>query len=297
MNTAHNGNVYFVGPGRAHTSITGLFLELADDEQEKTIYLDPGTYDIFQEYREAGIPSPPDTVTSPDYFTYNAFLPRNTALIGIGNVQLRFSPSPDEITYGESRTWSPLNILGACHIENIEIYCKNGRYCIHDDSHNAYQNTVHYYKHVRCIYELSDTKDGRLLGFNNTIGNGMAQGTKFEFEDCTFQFLGGGNHSAFYTHEGGSDNPENSPTLIFKHCLFLGSKNNNRVLRLQNLASADLHIHTLVESCYLLGGIYLTIYSDKSAQHFDVTLLNSGNPPQLIDKEEENRYPIKVYRA
>jgi len=52
-----------------------------------------------------------------------------------------------------------------------------------------------------------------------------------------------------------------------------------------------------VESCYLLGGIYLTIYSDKSAQHFDVTLLNSGNPPQLIDKEEENRYPIKVYRA
>ena len=294
MNADH---IYYVGPTREHTSLTQLFLDLKQDEREKTIYIDAGTYDIFREYKEAGMASPPDDVTAPDYFVYNAFLPINTALIGIGNVKLVFAPSADEITYGESRTWSPLNILGACHIENIEIYCKNGRYCIHDDSHNDYKNTIHYYKHVRCIYELGDTKDGRLLGFNNTIGNGMAQGCKFEFEDCTFQFVGGGNHSAFYTHEGGSSNPENAPSLIFKNCLFLGSEDNERVLRLQNLATADLQILTRVESCYLLGGIYLTIYGQKAKQHFDVTLINSGNPPQKIDKEDENPYPIKVYQS
>lgn len=289
--------VYRVGPDRAFKSLTRLFLALAGDESEKTILVDPGTYDIFSEYREAGIPPPPDDVASPDYFAYNAFLPCNTKLIGIGNVRLMFAPDPEQITYGESRTWSPLNILGACHIENIEIFCKNGRYCIHDDSHNQYQNTVHYYKHVRCVYELSDIRDGRRLGFNNTVGNGMAQGTKFEFEDCTFQFVGGGDHSAFYTHEGGSANGENSPSLIFRNCLFLGSEDNNRVLRLQNLAKADLHIHTRLESCCLVGGIYLTIYCETSAQHFDVTLINSGNPPQKIDREAENPYPIKVFRA
>ena len=113
-----------MGPTRKHTSLTRLSLELSGDESEKTIYVDAGIYDIFREYRQAGIPTPPDDVTASDYFTCNAFLPLNTRLISIGNVQLRFAPAPDEITYGESRTWSPLNILGACHIENIEIYCK-----------------------------------------------------------------------------------------------------------------------------------------------------------------------------
>lgn len=290
-------DIYYVGPHRDHTSLTKLFLGLKDDAREKTIYVDPGVYDMFAEYKAANIPSPPDDVSSPDYFTYNAFLPLNTRLVGIGNVQLRFAPTPEQITYGESRTWSPLNILGACHIENIEIYCKNGRYCIHDDSHNRYQNTVHYYKDVRCIYELSDTlADGRLLGFNNTIGNGMAQGAKFEFDSCTFQFIGDNKHSAFYTHESGHENPENSPSLIFRNCLFLGGEGNPRVLRLQNLGTANLRVRTRLESCYLSGGIYLTIYKETSAQHYDVMLINSGNPPQKIDRPEENIYPIKVYQ-
>lgn len=288
---------YYVGPTREHTSLTGLFLELAGDERWKSIYVDAGTYDIFQEYRQAGIKTPPDDVIAGDYFDYNAFLPPNTRLIGMGNVRLVFAPSAEEITYGESRTWSPLNVLGGCYIENIEIFCKNGRYCIHDDAHNRYKDTEHIYKHVRCTYEMSDEKDGKLLGFNNTIGNGMSQGCKFEFADCTFRFVGGGDHSAFYTHEVGEKNPEHVPSLIFRNCLFLGSEDNRRVLRLQNLATADLHIPVRVESCYFLGGIYLTIYRPDSAQHYDVMLLNSGNPPQLIDREEENRYPIQVYSA
>lgn len=287
--------IYHVGPTREHTSLTRLFLLLQDNENEKTIYVDPGVYDMFREYKEAGITSPPDDVKSPNYFIYNAFLPPNTRLIGIGNVVLRFAPEPHEITWGESRTWSPLNIVGACHIENIEIFCKNGRYCIHDDGHNSHKNTVHYYKHVRCIYELSDEVEQGRLGFNNTIGNGMAQGAKFEFESCTFEFRGGGNHSAFYTHESGRDDPENAPSLIFRNCLFLGTPDNDRVLRLQNLATTDLRIHTRLESCVLVGGIYLTIYKETSAQHYDVMLINSGNPPQRIDRPEENKYPIVVY--
>lgn len=288
-------NIYYVGPEREHKSITQLFLDLKDDYSEKIIYIDPGTYDIFKEYKDAEIPSPPDDVRSPDYFDYNAFLPLNTRLIGIGQVVLDFSPEANEITYGESRTWSPLNILGACYIENIEIYCKNGRYCIHDDSHNQYQDTLHYYKNVRCTYERSDfNADGKRLGFNHTIGNGMAQGSTFLFDDCYFEFKGGTANPAFYTHESGSENPWHAPTLTFRSCTFKGGIGNSKTICLQNLATADIYIPTLFENCTIEGGIYLNIYSDSSAQHYDVTLVNSGNPLQMIDQMHLNRYPIRV---
>ena len=289
--------IYYVGPTREHKSLTKLFLELENNYVKKIIYVDEGTYDMFKEYKEAGIPSPPDDVSSPDYFTYNAFLPPNTALIGVGNVRLEFNPSADEITYGESRTWSPLNIIAPCYIENIEVFCKNGRYAIHDDSHNAAndQGSQHIYKNVRAIYELSDIdSQGRRLGFNNTIGNGIAQGAEHLFEDCLFEFRGANTYSAFYTHESGSKNPENSPTLTFRGCTFLGGEGNTRTIRLQNLATTDLHIVTTIEDCYIEGGIYLTIYKDTSAQHFDVTVIRSGNPPVMIDKPEENKYPVKI---
>ena len=66
---------------------------------------------------------------------------------------------------------------------------------------------------------------------------------------------------------------------------------------MQNLATTPLHIHTRLESCVLVGGIYLTIYKETSAQHYDVTLIRSGNPPQRIDRPEENPYPINVFEA
>ena len=286
--------IYYVGPTREHKSITKLFLELKDNYFKKIIYIDEGTYDMFREYKDAGIPTPPDDVESPDYFTYNAFLPPNTALIGVGNVRLEFNPKADEITYGESRTWSPLNIEGECYIENLEIYCKNGRYCIHDDGHNKFQGTTHYYKNVRTVYEYSDLdSQGRRLGFNNTIGNGIAQGAKFVFEDCHFEFKGSDKNSAFYTHESGSQ-PGPQSYLTFINCTFLGGPGNARTVRLQNLATANIRVETTFENCTIEGGIYLTIYKDTSAQHFDVTLINSGNPPQMIDDMANNRYPIKV---
>lgn len=288
-------SIYYVGPEREHTSLSRLFLELSDDYAEKTVYVDSGVYDIFKEYKELGVKSPPDDVKAGDYFSYNVFLPLNTKLIGLGDVCLKFSPEPKDITYGESITWAPLNVLGGCHIENIEIYCKNGRYCIHDDCHNKHQNVNHCYKNVRCVYELGDEKDGKLLGFNNTIGFGFGQGCRFEFDDCTFEFVGGGNHSAFYGHEAGRENPSNAPILVIRNCKILGSTDNDRAVRLQSLAVADLRVLTSFESCNIVGGIYLTIHNNDSAQHFDVTLNNSGNPPLKIDKEEENRYPVKNF--
>lgn len=288
-------NIYYVGPTREHKSMTQLFLDLADDTQEKVIFLDEGTYDIFQEYKDANIKSPPDDVLSQHYFDYNAFLPANTKLIGIGQVKLDFSPEADEITYGESRTWAPLNIINTCYVENIEIYCKNGRYCIHDDSHNKDKDATHYYKNVRCVFEVGDTNAaGQRLGFNSATGNGMAQGATFIYEDCTFEYKGTLKGSAFYTHESGERDPLHVPTLTFRNCTFIGGASNPNVVRLQSLAQAYLQIPTRFENCTIDGGIYMEIYKDYSHQHYDVTLVKSGNPPVTIDRENENRFRVKV---
>lgn len=284
-------SVYYVGPRREYTSLTQLFLDLKEDESEKTIYVEEGIYDIFREYRDAGISSPPDDVKIPDYFAYSVFLPSNTRLIGIGDVTLRFAPTAEEITYGESRTWSTLNILGKCHIENIEIYCKNGRYCIHDDSHNRYQNTTHFYKNVRCIYEMGDTKDGKQLGMNFTTGNGMAEGCEFIYRDCTFRFIGG-DRPAFYTHECAGEDTDNAPILLFENCQFSGGENNAKTVMLQSVTGVNMRIPTMIKDCCIQGGIYLMLYSEASKQHYDVKIISSGDPPEICNRGE-NPYPIK----
>ena len=291
MNTLKN--VYYVGANREHKSITKLFLELSKDSSEKTIYVDEGVYNIFKEYKEAGIPSPTDDVSVSDYFTYNAFLPLNTRLIGLGRVELEFLPHADEITYGESITWAPLNIRGACCVENIEIHCKNGRYCIHDDGHNKITNVGHHYKDVVCVYHLGDLKKGKRLGLSNTIGFGFAQGCDFTFEDCTFRFEGEGNYSAFYGHDDGAENPGNVPTIFVKNCNIIACKDSDCAMCLQSLAvpGPDI-VKVRVESCNIEGGIYLTIYHEKNSQKFDVTLTESGNPPLKTDGE--NAFPIKI---
>ena len=288
--------VYYIGPQREYKSITELFLKLSEDKSEKTIYIDEGVYDIFKEYKEAAIPSPADDVSVSDYFTYNAFLPLNTKLIGLGKVRLEFLPDADDITYGESITWAPLNIRGACNVENIEIHCKNGRYCIHDDGHNKITNVEHCYKNVVCVYHLGDLKGSKRLGLSNTIGFGFAQGCNFTFEDCTFCFEGQGNYSAFYGHDDGAENPENMPTILIKNCNIHAHKDSDCTLRLQSLAVPGPNcVKTLVESCDIKGGIYLTIYHENNNQKFDVTLVDSGIPPIKSDYEKENMFPVKVY--
>ena len=67
---------------------------------------------------------------------------------------------------------------------------------------------------------------------------------------------------------------------------------------LQNLAGErGKRIITRVESCVIVGGIYLTIYHEHGEQRFDVTLINCVTPPILCDKEEENIYPVKFFNV
>ena len=282
---------YHVGSTREYTGLVALLKDIQTDATPKVIYIDEGEYDIFQEYKDNNIPSPPSGVQSADYFDYNVFLPQNTRLVGIGNVVLKWNPSTSEITADESKTWSPLNLwYGNNTVENITILCKNGRYGIHDDSHNAHTGFTNKYKNVRVIYTQSDTG----YGFNSTIGFGFEDKCVYEFDDCLFEFVGSGNHGVFYGHDG----RYGGASIIVRNCVLLGgSDNNNRTIRLQSLRADDSNrILTMFSGCHVQGGIHLTQYDSSAGQFFDVTLLHSGNPTQTIDIGNDNPYPIKVYQ-
>lgn len=291
-----DAEVYYVGGGSKYQSLTALCQQLKDDSAEKIIYLNPGTYDIYAEYRAAGIPTPPDNVTASDYLTRCVFLPPNTSLIGIGNVTLEWSPDKSDITYGEARTWSPLNIRYGCRVENITIHCVRGRYCIHDDSHNSSddQGVMHYFRDVRCIYEY--VADG--YGFNNTIGFGVSQRNKVIFDRCTLSMVGSKTSSVFYAHaassSGGPLSIDDSPELIVRDCVILGGAANANAIRLQSINSELLRVRTIITGTRIEGGLHIQIYS-TSRHAFDVTLLNSGSPDIRIDNEAENPYPVDIF--
>ena len=284
---------YHVGTGQAYTSLTSLLLDLAGDIRKKVIYIHKGEYDMFAEYLAevtAGrITIPSDDITAADYFEpYNAFVPNNTRIVGLGNVTLKMTPTvaqleamsgaSDKTGYGASRTWSPLNIYGSVEIENLTVKGHNCRYCLHNDDHNNYPNSVQHYKNVRFLYEKSDNdSQERLLGFNTTIGFGIQDSSTHIFEDCEIYIDTNGNDPAYYGHDSGS---AKNGKLILKNCrIHSNNFSNDRVVRLQTLATSQGKVNALFESCYVNGGLSLNMYYTNSPQNFDVDFVNCNKVP------------------
>ena len=297
----YDTEVYYVGKNRQYRSFVSLLLDLKGNENPKTIYLDEGEYDLFAEYtaeRKTGrIVVPLDTITSPDYFEpYNAFVPNHTRVVGVGEVTLRFTPSANEITYGASRTWSPLNVYGNVMFENLTVIGKNCRYCLHNDDHGKYTGAYQYYKNVKLEYQLSEKdSQGRLLGFNNTVGFGISNKSVHLFEDCEIYFNGDGNHSAYYGH-----GPSNiaSSTIVLRNCYVHASdETNDRVIRLQTLSTGTPgKIMTLIDNCRVNGKLYFNQYHAESIQSFAVFFRNTEHMKIVHSNSEDGaiRDPYKV---
>ena len=274
---------FVVGTGETYTSLTKLLIDIKDDETDKIIYIKSGEYDIFNEYldevSDGRLNVPPDDISSGNYlYPYNAFIPNNTKVIGLGDVVLKMTPDADDVTYGESRTWSPVNVLGSVEIENIEIHAHNCRYCIHNDDKNNYAREYQVYKNVRCYYDYSDTDaQDRRLGYNMVIGFSIPDGGRHEYENCIFMMENGSNNAAFYGH----DVATGDGSLYLKNCVIHSDYfTNDRTIRLQSLNhNTQNRIITTFDNCYVSGGMTLTLYYTDSKQSFDVTFKNSNKVP------------------
>lgn len=284
------GQVYYVGPTREHKSFASLLLDLAGNEEPKTIFLDEGEYDVFAEYRaevEAGrIVVPPDDIGAAAYMEtkdgrwYNAFVPNHTVLFGLGEVTLRFTPEKDEISFGASRVWCPLNVFGSVEMYHLNVLVKNGRYCLHNDDHNRYPGSTQYYRNCRFEYRLSDANDaGDLLGFNSVIGFGIDEGATHTFDACEIYFHGPGNHGGYYGHDSRGSQ---SSWIFLKDChIHASDPSNDRVIRLQTLSKnvTDRPIYVTVQNCDVNGGLQFDQYHGESIQSFAVTFVDTPEMP------------------
>jgi len=220
-----------------YKSFTQCIMDLLDDERQKTIYLHGGDYNIFQEYHDFGMPVYTGNNWTEDYPDYCAHIPTNAHIVGQGIVKIIWMPDPatTSITLKESWTVAPINVFGSCILENFEIYCKNGRYCIHDDPLGdiRYTGATKIYKGLKCYRYTNDTEpgSGEEYGFNYTIGFGMDSSMHFEFIDCLLQNYET-NVGSFYMHDRCLLNhkqqlvPTNETSdILVKNCIILTNNN------------------------------------------------------------------------
>jgi hypothetical protein len=173
---------YYVGATRKYTSLMGLFEELKDDDSNKTIYVDSGVYNIFEEIGGYEfINSIPDGSTN--WRTYSIFVPKNTKVIGVGRVILEWLPTE---TVNDTALYmlSPINVGdGNAHLENITIKCTKCRYGIHDQTKGEESNCYHTYKNVNIFKDDATGNYGNVQAF----GCGFNNGYKYDFDSCVFK--------------------------------------------------------------------------------------------------------------
>lgn len=290
--------IYEVGATKANKSLTALLLALKDDNTEKTIYLDGGDYDIFQEYTDLGLLSgdPPSDPTT-GYFDYNVWIPDNTHIIGRGLVRLLWQPTTDQISAAWSKTISPVNVAGSMTLENVEIYCKNGRYCIHDDplGKRQYTDARKVYKNVKCYKYANDTG----YGFNPVIGFGIDTRMNYVFDNC--EFVHYGNLNCFYLHDRTTTpNTENAGSTITVNNCVMVTTGFGVYLGNTGTGTGNHHIRMTFADCYIGGSFNIgdegAITQGTKPNHFDVTLLDCNDINVQI-ASSVNPYPLKVYSS
>ena len=288
-----------------YTSLTQCLLDLKDDHSDKIVEIWGGDYDIYQEYIDAGVPVYTGESPATEYFDYCVWVPENTHIIGKGIVRLKWMPTKannPEITWQQCYAVSPLNVAATATIENVEIHCKNGRYCIHNDPLGKIEFTgaIQIYKNVKCYKYVNEVDSGgNQFGTYHTIGFGIDNAMRYEYHGCLFKNESIGR--AFYGHSRNSVNASElteseSGEIILDNCIC--DTVGNVCVKLGNTSNSNLHIRVKFDDCYFSGLVQAVNEGTGStvSNVFDVTYLNCGDINMQIT-DTNNRYPPKAYRT
>ena len=215
-----------------YTSLSKCLFDLKDDHSPKIIEVWEGDFDLYAEYKElwdAGLLNK-YTGTNPamEYFDYCVWVPENTHIIGRGLVKLKWMPSKtqletDGITSNQTRCISPLNVAATATIENVEVYCKNGRYCLHNDGLGKAEFTgaVQKYVNVKFVKYGNDYDETleQNYGFNAGTGFGIDRSQHHVYENCVFVNYAASR--AFYGHSRVSTvaSQAESPDITLINCV------------------------------------------------------------------------------
>lgn len=294
-------------PNSDYTSFTKCLFELKDDASPKIIEIAPGVYDLYTEYKELWdeglLPIYTGTKPSTEYVNYCVWVPKNTHIIGKGIVKLQWMPDPAlvSITPNQCKCISPLNIAASCTIENVQVYCKNGRYCLHNDGlgNTAYLGAVQKYINCKFFKYANDTDvvSGDAYGFSECTGFGIDAKMHHIYENCLFETTAGSY--AFYGHSRYSTllTPYDNPDILLTNCVMI--TNFNTAVKFGNSTSRAIHIHTLFNNCYFSNKIRSQLESSSSSQcanGFDMQFLGCGDVSVQIN-DTDNPYTPKAYNT
>lgn len=310
--------IYRVGADKEYTSVTACLRAVPfGTDEEKIVYIDGGVYDIFQEYVDGNVPVPPTPTQDPsfnpstNYVNYNIWVQKNTHIIGLGNVIFKFMPTPEQLNYNEnwSKTTSPLNVREGCTIENIEIWAKNCRYCIHDDYNyvKATDDSIKKYINVTCRRFFRT--EGTNYGWREVIGIGAGKRQRIEFHNCKFisEYSDATNFYLHNRNETYIDSENTAPLTeyecsryILENCLIYQPGSYVGVLKLANEATTNIqHIYFDMLSTFVSGGLLSCDMANNNtgnnANVFDITQVMCNAITNTV-RDANNRYPVKVYR-
>ena len=235
-------NVLIVGNSETadYSSLMECFNALKNNDNEKTIYIEDGIYDIFA---EIGGSTFAKGITSTDKFEdVSIFVPDNTTLIGLGNVVLNFLPEQNDVNDVSAYLLSPINVRGNIHMKNIKINCKNCRYGIHDETSgiSKYDNGEHIYENIEIHYLSSAYWNGP---GGNPFGCGFSSGMDYKFNHCIFDSQY--RNSALLMHNG--NNSSKSNNIVIENCIFKSTWNYHNISFL-NTASVQLYNNVYISS-------------------------------------------------
>lgn len=272
------GEVYRVGADKEYTSFTDCIVALQGNTAKKTIYVDAGTYDI---YDEIGGDTYAATITTDSWADWSVIVPPNTSIIGIGNVTFLFNvTSSNSHAYN---TLSAINVKGSVRIENITVIATNSRYAIHDDGSSTFSKTTHIYKNVNV-----KKNDGQ--GYMQACGFGIGSDSVFEFDNC---IINGRQGLSFHNSTSGYNG-----IISIKNSVLIGREAFG--LRISSMSTGD-NTHSIVVNCmgcYISQKIRVSMesgYNDRTNPYIltvskcgDVTIDTEG-----YDSSSINFTPVK----
>ena len=270
-----------------YTSFTGCLQALANNTNKKIIYVKAGTYDVFDEIGGAAYAA---SISGQglEWSEVSVIVPRNTSIIGIGEVVLEFKPTAAEMPSDVASLLSPVNVIYDIYMENITIDCDNCRYGIHDETgaNDGTIGTRHIYKNMKINHTYTDR------GMKPAFGCGMQKSQYMEFDNCVF--VSADRPLSFHNRGTASGDYTDGTIIVVDGCALISGT--DKSLRFGNVNGKQVKIDARVFNTYLSGGVWIGNESSTERPNaYALTLVRSGNPTITI-KSETNIYTPVVYQ-
>lgn len=291
--------VYTVGSDGDYTSFTECLKKLKNVPGEKIIYVKTGIYDIFKELGGS------DYINSLDGSNLNwrdvqPIVPKNTKIIGQGDVTLKFTPTAEEIKNKNiAFLFSPLNISYATEIDNIKIECTNCRYAIHFETNGLaeYADGKSRFSNLIC-HKKSGT-----FGNPQVFGSGIGRRNQWEFDSCTFM----SDMTNIWTTHTNTSKEDDSCNIIFNDCIFANDIESEATKKWElvqfisggaKIGHKCTHNYVRMNNCYVGGRVGLSYQGSETEekQQFDLIMLKCDTQGvNISEKFGENPYIPKIY--